>query len=239
MSDSKADAMNDLQQLLGGLVSSPTPTETPAAETETTDQEGFDEFGALQELLVKPEILTMRDHLARIEGELPEIKQVKAQVTELSQALPQIRRMQGRLEHLEAVLPEWDVVKRKVDYLEDLVPTVQQQLQDIEQNHTPAAIAQTLLPLIIERLDQRLAQHVAQLDGQRQEQFQKAIAQALLPLMSEHLDQQLRQQLELHFAQLEIRLQARLEDAIAALPQGSMPPEELSFRVWAIDPDTP
>ncbi|MGB0561267.1 MAG: hypothetical protein ACPGVO_05635 [Spirulinaceae cyanobacterium] len=174
MSDSKADAMNDLQQLLGGLVSSsPAPSEAAAPETEPGDSGGMDEFGTLQELLVKPEILAMRGHLAKIEEELP-----------------QVRQMQGRLEHLEGVLPEWEAVKNRVNRLEATVPVVQQQLQQIEQTQTPAAIAQALLPLLSEQLDHKFAQ-----------------------------------------------LEERLEEAIAALPRGAMPTEDLSLQVWAIDPD--
>ncbi|NEO85173.1 MAG: hypothetical protein F6J87_13130 [Spirulina sp. SIO3F2] len=165
MSDADAKALNDLQQLFGGLAAQEASSDTSDA---AASGGGVDEFGTLQDLLVKPEIRTMQEQLARLEEEIPDVQRVKEQIIEITTELPEIRRMQGRLAQLEDVLPEWETVKTRVSHLEETVPellAVSDRLDQIEQ-HADVAIARLLMPLISQLLDQKLARLEANLNVQ-------------------------------------------------------------------------
>lgn len=164
MSDADAKALNDLQQLFGGLAAQGASSEP----SDVAASGGVDEFGTLQDLLVKPEIRTMQEQLARLEEELPDVQRIKTQITEITTELPEIRRIQGRLEQLEDVLPEWETIKTRVNHLEETVPellAVRDRLDQIEQT-ADVALARLLMPLISQLLDQKLARLEANLNEQ-------------------------------------------------------------------------
>lgn len=165
MSDADAKAMNDLQQLFGGLAAQDSDASNLDA---SADNRGVDEFGALQDLLVKPEIRAMQSQLARLEEELPDVQQIKTQITEITTELPQLRQMQGRLEELEDVLPEWENMKVRVTHLEEAVPELLAVRDRLDQlDSTPdTALIRLLMPLISELLDQKLARLEANLNTQ-------------------------------------------------------------------------
>lgn len=136
MADSQSSAQTEWQDLFGSLLNPPgsgdsalaasTPTPPPTPPPPTSQPEG-DEFSLLQELLVKPDIASMRQHIAQLEKELPQLQQ--------------------RLDVVEEMLPELAARQDEID----------QTLATIGQAPDQTQLLRVLVPLISQLLDRKLA----------------------------------------------------------------------------------
>ena len=91
------------------------------------------EFDRLQELLVKPDILRMRNQIAQIEEKFPEIVTIRDRVNKLEEELPEIASLSNRVANLE------------------------NEVVDLEsQIDEPKEMMKILLPLISELLNRKL-----------------------------------------------------------------------------------
>lgn len=114
---------------------------------------GGDEFSRLQELLVKPDILQMRQQIAQLEGKFPEIDNIRDRVSKLEAELPEIAHLGKRVSNLEKEVVDLDsqieernelikivlslisellnrkLAKLKTELLSEIVPLIEKQLQ--------------------------------------------------------------------------------------------------------------
>jgi hypothetical protein len=123
-----------------------------------------DGYERLQELLIKPEMIRIRDQVARLEKELPQILKVRARVVELEQEFPKLLGMQDRLSGLEQEIPEFLGMRDRLSGLEQEIP----ELLGMRDH--------------VDRLEDKLAQLERQID--RSEELTKL----MLPLISELLN---------------------------------------------------
>ncbi|HBE20175.1 MAG TPA: hypothetical protein DEG17_04290 [Cyanobacteria bacterium UBA11149] len=119
----------------------------------TQNDGGGDEFSRLQELLVKPDILKMRQQIAQLEGKFPEIDNIRDRVSKLEEELPEIVNLGKRVTNLEKEVVDLDsqidernelikivlslisellnrkLGKLKTELLSEIVPLIEKQLQ--------------------------------------------------------------------------------------------------------------
>jgi hypothetical protein len=214
--------MDDLTSMLFGTGESQfTASEQP--ETEDVDLLG-DGFSKLQELLVKPDIQQMREHLARIEQDFPDLK---ARVETLETDVQDLQAIQDRINQLEQQVPELLVMKQQIDQLIDHrsshwgvevahappIPTASSDVVDEPHAPPPATPSPDpkTTPLPASSSDTKTS---------------LALVKLLMPIISSMLDRKL--------DALETRVIAAIQehsgDAIA-------PPPSLSIRLSGIDSD--
>lgn len=121
--------------------------------TLNVQNEGGDEFSRLQELLVKPDILKMRNQIAKLEEKFPEIVNIRERVNKLEEELPEIAILSNRVTNLEKEVVDLEsqidepkelikivlslisellnrkLAKLKTEILEEIVPLIQEQSQ--------------------------------------------------------------------------------------------------------------
>lgn len=121
--------------------------------TLNAQNEGGDEFSRLQELLVKPDILKMRNQIAKLEEKFPEIVNIRDRVNKLEEELPEIGILSNRVTNLEKEVVDLEsqidepkelikivlslisellnrkLAKLKAEILEEIVPLIEEQLQ--------------------------------------------------------------------------------------------------------------
>ena len=67
-------------------------------DNESNQHDGFER---LQELLVKPEVVRMRNQIANLEKKLPEVASLRKQVNNLEQKLPELLEIRDKVDDLE------------------------------------------------------------------------------------------------------------------------------------------
>ncbi|MCP2727522.1 hypothetical protein [Limnofasciculus baicalensis] len=121
--------------------------------TLNAQNEGGDEFSRLQELLVKPDILRMRQQISKLEEKFPEIVNIRDRVNKLEEELPEIAILSNRVTNLEKEVVDLEsqidepkelikivlslisellnhkLAKLKAEILEEIVPLIQEQSQ--------------------------------------------------------------------------------------------------------------
>ncbi len=138
-SDRDSDGLPNLEDILLGTLNA--------------QNEGGDEFSRLQELLVKPDILKMRNQIAKLEEKFPEIVNIRDRVNKLEEELPEIAILSNRVTNLEKEVVDLEnqidepkelikivlsliselltrkLAKLKSEILEEIVPLIEEQLQ--------------------------------------------------------------------------------------------------------------
>jgi hypothetical protein len=219
-------SMDDLTAMLFGTGDSqPTSPEQP--ETDEADLLG-DGFSKLQELLVKPDIQQIQEHLAQIERDFPALK---ARIEALETEDQDLQAIQDRIHQLEQQVPELLVMKQQIDRLIDHrsshwgvevahappPPNVAHTSPPPDVAHTP--------PTAIASPDPVPAPLPAPSDDTK---TSLALVKLLMPIISSMLDRKL--------DALETRVIAAIQehagDAIA-------PPPSLSIQLSGVDSDPP
>lgn len=143
-----------------------------------------DGYERLQELLIKPEMIRIRDQVARLEKELPPILKVRDRVVELEQEFPKLLGMQDRIAGLEQEIPEFLGMRDRIAGLEqelpellgmrDRVDRIEDGLAELEsQLDRSEELTKLMVPLISELLNRKFAE------------FKKEMLQEIVPLIEQ------------------------------------------------------
>lgn len=108
-----------------------------------------DGFERLQELLVKPEVVRMRNQIASIEKKLPEVARIRKQVDNLEQKLPELLEIRDKVDDLERKLPELLEIQDRVDSLEQKFIDLASQIDE------PKELTKIILSLISELINRK------------------------------------------------------------------------------------
>jgi Tfp pilus assembly protein PilO len=115
-------------------------------DNESNQHNGFER---LQELLVKPEVVRMRNQIANLEKKLPEVASLRKQVNNLEQKLPELLEIRDKVANLEQQLPELLEIRDKVDDLERKFIDLANQIDE------PKELTKMILSLISELINRK------------------------------------------------------------------------------------
>jgi hypothetical protein len=168
MTEANNEDLGNLEEFLLGTLNSSSHTD--------------DGFERLQELLVKPEIIRMRNQVARLEEELPQVLKVRDRVAEMEQEFPKVLGMHERLSQLEQEFPELLGMRACLSQLEqefpellgmrDRIAELEDGLAELEsQIDRSEELTKLMLPLISELLNRKFAE------------FKKEMLEEITPLI--------------------------------------------------------
>lgn len=116
--------------------------------------DGGDEFSRLQELLVKPDILKMRNQIAKLEEKFPEIANIRDRVNKIEEELPEIAKLSNRLTNLEKEIVDLEAQLDEPKELIKIVLSLISELLNLKLGKLKAEILEEIVPLIEEQLQQ-------------------------------------------------------------------------------------
>lgn len=202
--DPSPEDLAGLEQFFGSLQNAAAQSETTSDSSSASLGGTGDEFSRLQELLVKPEILRMRDQVARLEKALPEVLNMRDQVKAIEEEFPKVLTMGDRLSTVEAEIPVIHELQAQIDALQGQFPEIlemREKVDRIEQRFREfgAKLNQNeeLVQLILPAISQLLSQKNTEL----QEILLQELQNNLLPEFQENLLQKLKQNLNVEIAE--------------------------------------
>lgn len=188
-----------LEQFFGSLQQA-TQSETTSDSSDATFGGTGDEFSRLQELLVKPEILRMRDQVARLEKALPEVLNMRDQVKAIEVEFPKVLKMGDRLSTVEAEISVIQELKAQINALQEQFPEVlemREKVDRIEQQfrefgtklNQNEELVQLLLPSISQLLSQKFTEFEENLLQELQNKLLQKLKQDLSAEINEALEE--------------------------------------------------
>lgn len=143
-----------------------------------------DEFDRLQELLVKPDIIKMRNQVAEIERQLPQVLGVGDRVAKIEQEVPEVLGMRDRVAKIEQQVPELIKLRDRVAKIEQDSPEL------IELRERVAKIEQEF-PEILELRDRiaKIEQEFVDLESQLDKS--QELTELMMPMFSKLLERKL------------------------------------------------
>lgn len=133
--DQQSEALENLEQMLLGSLNS------------NQDGEG-NEFNRLQEMLVDPELLKMRDRVLKVEQKLPELIQLSEQVKQLGENSEEILSLKNQVKNLEKEFQQFEgKFHDSKDMIKIILPIVSK-IMNRQLNQFKEEIIQAIVPLI-------------------------------------------------------------------------------------------
>jgi len=113
-----------------------------------SDAEG-DDFSRLQEMLVDPEVLRMRERMSRVESHLPEVVKMKEKFTRIEQQFDDLSALKAQLEQLESDFKQFEESPTPKDIIKLIVP-IMSKIMNRQLNQFKQEILEAIVPIVEE-----------------------------------------------------------------------------------------
>lgn len=137
--DRQSEALENLEQMLLGSLNA-----------EGSDSSSGDDFNRLQEMLVDPELLKMRDRVLKLEQKIPDIIEISEKINQIEEDFSALVDIRERVEQLEQYLKQLEnQIAQPKDIIKVILPImskiVNRQLREFKKE-----LLQEIVPIVKE-----------------------------------------------------------------------------------------